>query len=306
MKKAIKDSLIYILNKLPYIRGLYSDNCKLRENIWVSPGHYYSPIISINEVKNCQDKIWEKENDNEIIGINLNTQYQLDLVSNLYKYYDEIPFSKSKEIGLRYHFENRFFDYIDAIFLYSMIRQLNPNNIVEIGSGYSSCVMLDTNQLFFNNNIKLTFIEPYTERLNSLLRSDDKKSVRIIQSKVQKVHCSEFEKLSKGDILFIDSSHVVKTGSDVNYLLFEILPILKKGVFIHFHDIFYPFEYPKKWVFEGRSWNEDYFLKAFLMYNSEFEIKLFSNYLQKIHGYIFDRMPLCHSKQGGSLWIEKK
>src|SRR5205814_62343 len=115
-----------------------------------------------------------------------------------------------------------------------------------------------------------------------------------------------FEKLNSGDILFVDSTHVVKTGNDVNYILFEIIPRLKSGVLIHFHDIFYPFEYPKDWVFMGRNWNEDYFLKAFLMYNNEFEIILFSDYLHKHHKEIFKEMPLCYKNSGGNLWIRKK
>ncbi len=96
-----------------------------------------------------------------------------------------------------------------------------------------------------------------------------------------------------------------KTGSDVNYILFDILPILNKGVFIHFHDIFYPFEYPKKWVYEGRNWNEDYILKAFLMYNSEFKIRLFSHYLHELHKDTFKDMPLCYKNTGGNIWLEK-
>src|SRR5690606_8620162 len=110
-----------------------------------------------------------------------------------------------------------------------------------------------------------------------------------------------FEELNAGDMLFIDSTHVAKTGSDVNYILFEILPRLKSGVLIHFHDIFYPFEYPRDWVFNGRNWNEVYFLKAFLMYNTTFEIKLFSHYLHKHHPNVFEAMPLCYRNHGGNL-----
>lgn len=120
------------------------------------------------------------------------------------------------------------------------------------------------------------------------------------------VSLAVFEKLNKGDILFVDSTYVSKTGSDVNYILFEILPVLKKGVIIHFHDVFYPFEYPKEWVFQGRNRNESYILKAFLMYNESFEIKLFSEYLHRHHKEVFEDMPLCYLTAGGNLWVEKK
>jgi hypothetical protein len=122
----------------------------------------------------------------------------------------------------------------------------------------------------------------------------------------QEVNIETFEKLNPGDFLFVDSTHVVKTGSDVNYIIFEILPKLKSGVIIHFHDIFYPFEYPKDWVFMGRNWNEDYFLKAFLMYNKDFEIMLFSHYLHNQHKEVFNKMPLCDKNHGGNLWLMKK
>ena len=152
----------------------------------------------------------------------------------------------------------------------------------------------------------MTFIEPFPARLFSLLTLKDKKNINLIKSEVQSVHLDNFKKLEAGDILFIDSSHVVKTASDVHFILFDVLPILKRGVFIHFHDVFYPFEYPKKWVLSGINWNEDYFLKAFLMYNDEFEIRLFSEYLHRFHDIAFEKMPLCYNNIGGNLWIEKK
>lgn len=166
-------------------------------------------------------------------------------------------------------------------------------------------VMLDTNELFFKNNIFLTFIDPNPDRLNELIRPDDRLSTEIYESNVQDIPAEIFEELKSNDVLFIDGSHIVKTGSDVNYILFEILPRLNKGVLVHFHDIFFPFEYPKDWVFEGRNWNECYFIKAFLMYNPQFKIVLFSDYLHKYHSGIFKGMPLCYKNHGGNLWIEK-
>jgi len=301
-----KQQLINVLNKLPYIRGLYRENLNFKKNSLFRAGHYYSTIISVDEIKEREDEIWSKELIDGVIGINLQTEDQLKLVGDLNQYYAEMPFKEEKQSNLRYFFENGFYLYTDGITLYSMIRHLQPKNIIEVGSGFSSALMLDTNELFFNNQIELTFIEPYPERLYSLMNDGDKKTVKVIEDKVQFVELEYFDKLTAGDILFIDSTHVVKTGSDVNYILFEILPRLKSGVFIHFHDVFYPFEYPREWVFKGWNWNEDYFLRAFLMYNNGFEIKLFSEYLHKHHGEIFEKMPLCYKNHGGNLWIEKK
>jgi len=130
--------------------------------------------------------------------------------------------------------------------------------------------------------------------------------MRIIGDTVQSVPLDTFKKLQAGDILFVDSTHVSKTGSDVNHILFEILPVLNPGVIIHFHDIFYPFEYPKEWVLRGYNWNEDYILRAFLMYNNAYEIKLFPDYLHRHHKEVFAELPLTYKNTGGSFWLEKK
>jgi predicted O-methyltransferase YrrM len=301
----LKQKLISILNKLPYVKVLYNENMNLKRNSCFPPGHFYSTIISVEDVKKRQNDVWSKENIDGIKGVNLNVDEQIELVNQFEQYYSEIPFTENKNSNNRYYFENEFYSYTDAIFLHSMIRHFKPKQIIEIGSGFSSAVMLDTNELFFENSINLTFIEPYTDRLKSLLKVNDYAATTIIENDVQNVGIETFEKLKSGDILFIDSTHVVKTGSDVNYIFFEILPKLKSGVLIHFHDIFYPFEYPRDWVFAGRNWNEDYFLKAFLMYNSDFEIKLFSHYLHKHRKHIFDNMPLCFRNTGGNLWLMK-
>jgi len=107
-------------------------------------------------------------------------------------------------------------------------------------------------------------------------------------------------------VLFIDSSHVSKVGSDVNHILFNILPALRPSVRVHFHDVFYPFEYPENWIVNGRSWTEAYLLHAFLQFNDTFEIELFPNYLTRFHQDFFkQRMPLCLKDPGGSIWLRK-
>ena len=115
-----------------------------------------------------------------------------------------------------------------------------------------------------------------------------------------------FSRLRAGDVLFIDSSHVSKVGSDVNYIFFNILPALQTGVRIHFHDVFYPFEYPEQWILNGRSWSEAYLLRAFLQFNQTFEVELFPNHLIRFHPEFFQKhMPLCVKDPGGSIWIRK-
>lgn len=299
MKNWIKNQL----NKLPHIRSLYQENIKWKRYSWKPPGHYYSPIVNVPEIKEREQKIWDKE-VSSIKGINLNIDKQLSLLEQLSKYYEEQPFQENKKDGLRYYFENGLYSYTDAIILYSFIRHHKPKRIIELGSGFTSALMLDVNELFFENKIALKFIEPYPNRLFSLMKDGDNDDNKLIKKNAQDIDLELFKNLEAGDILFVDSTHIVKTGSDVNYILFSILPILKKGVLIHFHDIFFPFEYPKKWVYEGRNWNENYFLRAFLMYNNSVEIKLFSHFIHTLYKDAFKDMPLSYKNTGGNIWLE--
>jgi len=158
--------------------------------------------------------------------------------------------------------------------------------------------------ILFNSEINLTFIDPDTNRLLSLMNQRDIENNKILKSIVQNVPLSEFKNLENGDFLFIDSSHYLSSNSDLEFLFFEVLPILKSGVFIHFHDIFNDFKYPEK--FRSQRWNESYFLKSFLMYNNDFEIKIFSDYLAENHREGLSKLEICMRNTGGNIWIQKK
>jgi predicted O-methyltransferase YrrM len=306
MKQIIKK----IAKKLPPIKRVLLERDQAREELkkyggFVPPGHFYSPIPSLDEIKIREDIIFEKI-ARKIPSIDLNEEEQMNLFARFKKYYDELPFKADKTDSLRYFFENPAYSYSDAIFLYCMIRHAQPKAIIEIGSGYSSCVTLDTNELFFNNNISCTFIEPYPQVLEALIKEDDKDKIEIISRKLQDVEVDKFASLSSGDILFVDSTHVSKVDSDVNYIFFEILPSLTNGVYIHFHDIFYPFEYPKEWIYEGRAWNENYILRAFLQYNRAFKVIFCNTFLEHFYEEKFmSEMPLCMKNKGGSIWLKK-
>ena len=303
IKKRAKNLFKGVLNHLPYVKTLY----RLSLNSRFPAGHYYSPVVSIDDIKKRESEIWKDVDKDGIPGINLNVQEQLNLMNSFVVYYNELPFTREKQLNLRYRLENDYYCYSDGIVLYSMIRHFKPKRIIEIGSGFSSANILDTNDVYFDSKIDITFIEPFPEeRLISFLTETNKKQTTIIKSEVQSVSVEIFRSLQAGDILFVDSTHVVKTGSDVNYILFEILPLLQSGVVIHFHDVFYPFEYPKDWVFNGFGWNEAYFLKAFLMNNNDFDIICFTDYLHNHHHEIFRDMLLAMKGSGSSLWIAKR
>jgi predicted O-methyltransferase YrrM len=269
------------------------------------PGHFYSPLPNLREFAANADSIYGKNDSLE--GIELSTSNQIELLQKFNRYFPEIPFTDNPGFGLRYHFDNRFFGDGDGIILHSMMRHFQPKQMIEVGSGFSSALILDTNELFFDNKIKLTFIEPYSERLRGLLSDQDNEKFSLIESPIQGINKDVFKQLEKNDILFVDSSHVVKVGSDVAHIIFDILPTLKPGVIIHFHDILWPFEYPQDWINQGISWNEAYFLRAFLQYNNEFEILYFNAYIAECFPQeLAQSLPKSLISSGGSLWLRRK
>lgn len=300
MKKNVK----WFLNKLPYVKGLYQEHLRYYKNSCFEPGHFYSPIVDVEEVKKDEKRIWNEITEKELKDINLNIDNQKSFLKSIEEYYSLIPFEDTKTENLRYYFNNEYFSYTDAILLFGLMNHVKPKKIIEVGSGYSSALMLDVNAMFFDNTIELNFIEPYPDRLNSLL-TGTQNNCNVLQNKVQEIDVDFFKQLQAGDILFIDSSHISKSGSDLNYLLFKVLPILQDGVYIHFHDIFYPFEYPKEWVYGGRNWNENYLIRAFLMNNEKYTICLFSHYLHLHFPDLFEKMPLTKKNFGGGLWLLK-
>lgn len=271
---------------------------------WVPPGHVLSPIHSADEVRAREKELYAIPR--VMPSLDLNEESQLKLFDELRRFYPEQPFGAKRTPDRRYWFENPAYSYSDAILLYCMIRHLHPKRIVEVGAGFSSAAMLDTNELFCGDSIQCVFIEPEPELFQSLIRPDDASRIKLLTQEVQDVDLEVFAELGANDILFVDSSHVSKVGSDVNHIFFNILPLLRSGVFVHFHDIFYPFEYPLDWVYEGRAWNEAYVLRAFLQYNNQFEIQLFNTFIDWFHKEKYFRdMPLVQKNTGGSIWLKK-
>jgi predicted O-methyltransferase YrrM len=293
-----------------YIVALEAEREQLRADLahwktWMSPGHFYSPIPSLDEIRAREAELFGTPPPS-LPGIDLCAEEQVALVRKLARFYPEMPFPRAQSAETRYWFENWAYSYADAIFLYSMLRQLKPRRVIEVGSGFSSAAMLDAADRWLPET-NFTFIDPDTSTLDALLRPPDRERVTVIRARLQDVPLETFDTLGANDILFIDSTHVSKTGSDVNRILFEILPRLTAGVHIHFHDVFYPFEYPKEWVYEGRAWNEDYILRAFLEFNDSFEIVLFGTWLGRFQRELLaELMPLTLENPGGSLWLRRK
>ncbi|HEX7331842.1 MAG TPA: class I SAM-dependent methyltransferase [Pyrinomonadaceae bacterium] len=240
----------------------------------IRPIHYYEPLPDFRSI--TAEQINRRRT---YPAIDFNWTEQLTLVNNLAAYSDELR-------KLQFDFDNAFFNGFDAAVYYSLIRHLQPQRIVEIGGGYST--QIAAKALARNGAGKLTCIEPYPEeRLNGA-----KLSIELITKRVEEIDLDFFSGLSANDILFIDSSHTVKFGSDVCFEFLEVLPRLNPGVWIHVHDIFFPHDYPEEWLIKRRqAWNEQYLLEAFLSFNSHFSVQL-ANYW----------MCLDHLEEAARLW----
>jgi len=268
------------------------------------PGHFYSPLL---DVRNLQanaavpfdgPELWE--------NIDLRRSEQEELYSNLLAEFPPFAFPKIKSPSFRYYLDNPFFCEADAYVLSALLRQYLPKRVIEVGSGFSSAVMLDTLQTIKHKS-ELTFIEPYPDRLYGLLEGTDRSSSRIFVKGVQEVPLEVFSELKAGDILFIDSSHVAKVGSDVTFLFLRVLPRLAPGVVVHVHDIFYPVSYPTPWLKDGRAWNEGLFLRAFLVGNKSYEVLAFNSFAGCTFPQVFkEKLPSFIANSGGSIWLRTR
>ena len=267
---------------------------------WAPPGHFYSPVPCARDLTRLSPR-------DDVPGIDLRTEAQLELLAEIGAHASGFLPPDEPRPDWRYHAENPMFAIGDALALQAMLRIRRPDRVIEVGSGWSSAVMLDTAERFLERCPELIFIEPYPANLDALLREEDRAEVTVHPRPVQDVDIDLFSSLGPGDILFIDSSHVVKPGSDVNYLYFDVLPRLAPGVAVHVHDIFFPFEIPDSWLAEGRMWGETYLLRALLTGASEWAILLWNDYLgTKHHDAVMAALRAAEPNTGASIWIERR
>jgi len=278
----------------------------MSQNTGFPPGHFYSPVVDTADA-HVITAVRERLQAPMPAGIDLAGPRMLEMMRLLARHTARFTFPRHRQEPYRFYFDNPFFGPHDASALFSMLLAFRPKRVIEVGCGHSSCLLLDTNEMFFHNAIQLTLIDPSLEDVRSLFGYKGAGTAHLYAQKLQDVPLSVFEALEANDILFLDSSHVCKTGSDVNRYVFHILPLLKPGVLIHIHDILYPFEYPESWVIEERrSWNEAYVVRAFLQYNASFEIVYWTNFVwHHFQDDLRTLMPLCIENEGGSLWLRR-
>lgn len=233
-------------------------------HLHITPADYNSPIPNVAKLK---DDVFSRVHSSA--GLDWNVRDQLLLLDLFKKYENE--FQPYPNIGL---------SLVDAYALYAMIRNRKPSVMIEVGSGESTRIALAALDRNGEEGHVADFyaIEPYpSEALEKMSRG----RFHLMQKDVQDV---DVEFLKTTDILFIDSSHVSKIGSDVNFLMLDVVPQLKAGSVIHWHDILIPAEYWKIWISKNRNfWNESYLLHAFMLFNDSFKILWASHYLQLFH-----------------------
>lgn len=268
------------------------------------PGHFYSPIPEMSEVDEHPRPL-EVDHLDGLPGLKMNAERQLALFrGELAPRAREIELPRDHDPAWRFSLDNWSFPIGDALVYGSILRYLKPKQMIEVGSGWTTGLALDINDKYLGGAVQITAIEPYPEIVRRIIRRED--HIKIIDSPVQSVSLDLFRALEEGDILFIDSSHVLKFGSDVYHILTRILPVLSPGVVIHFHDVFWPFEYPSAWLKEGRAWNESYAVRAFLLFNTEFQVMFFNDWFAKRYRSVaLEEAPAFLENAGASLWIRR-
>lgn len=273
--------------------------------LFVPPGHFYSPIVDPSSLSLREDSIF---GSTPPVGIDVREGEQVMFAKSLPTLRASPQFPANADGPTRYHYKNGAFSYGDATILAAMMLKFRPKRIVEFGSGYSSALMLDVNESDCNNEISLTFVDPFPDTLNKILREEDRRRHRVMDVPAHGVPYSLAEELEPGDIYFMDTTHIVKTGSDVIHHFQKMLPRLSPGVIIHIHDIFYPFEYPRPWVMDmNLSWNELYYVQAFLTDNQNYEILFWNDFIAQHHiSLMAEVAPTFCYDTGSSFWIRKK
>jgi predicted O-methyltransferase YrrM len=227
----------------------------------------------------------------------------------------EEVFAKQTPVSLRrtqssdpteYWADNDQYPALDAWVLTALLRELRPNRMIEVGSGFSSLITARLNRDELAGELDFTCIEPYPR---DFLRAGVPGISHLRIEEIQDTPLETFDALQSGDILFIDSSHTVKTGGDVPWIFGEVIPRLAPGVHVHVHDIFLPGDYPEPWVQAGWGWNEIYLVRSFLSYNSAFEVVWGAQYMLQNHPEAvvaaFPEQIQYQDRGGAALWLRR-
>jgi predicted O-methyltransferase YrrM len=258
---------------------------------YVPPGHFYSPLTA--DADRSRALGWTAAP-----GVDMAEDGQLALAAELAPKLAEPP------PGPRYVAANDMYGPADAAVYRAMLAHLRPARLIEVGSGYSTALALDEAEA--NREVaalEITCIEPFAGRLLGILSESDCRRLTLLRKPVQDVDPATYDRLRADDVLFVDSTHVVKAGSDVVWIFLHVLPRLAPGVVVHVHDVFWPFEYPAHWLEQRRDWTEAYLVHAFLAGSASWEILFFSSWFWRCHPELVP--PRLARAEPGSIWLRK-
>ena len=276
--------------------------------VWCIPGHFYSPIPDTSRLEEParRAQVWP-DDPLPMPGIEWRPDAQVALCRDVFARQEPIRFPDESPADIPMYTRNSIrYPPIDAWILQAFLRHLRPKRVIEVGSGYSSLVTARVNRDFFDGGIEFTAIDPYPL---DFLRPGVSGLTALRAEEVQDTPLELFEQLGVNDVLFIDTSHVVKTGGDVPWIYNQILPRLRTGVVVHLHEGFLPWDYPQSWVLQGRGWNELYMMQSFLAWNSAFEIMFGTHWMIRKHWDLlrqaFPDLVDDDRQRGSSLWIRR-
>jgi len=274
---------------------------ELQERGWnVQPNHWCWPLNDVPFLRRYPELWGGREIPR---GVDWDLDGQVELIRRLGGYAPELadaPVGPEHQPG-EFVWENGAFGVADVYAYYGLLRDLKPRHVVEVGAGASSLVLARALKAS-GSDAEVTLIEP-GPRWQVL--GELPQGWQLVETIVQQADLKLFDPLAEGDVLFYDGSHCAETGGDVNWMFFEVLPRLAPGVWIHFHDIFWPLDYPAPWVLhEGLTWNEQYLLQAFLMHNDAYRVRLVMSMLTGERPQVLAEL-FPGRAHGVSVWIEK-
>jgi hypothetical protein len=232
------------------------------------PHHYYVPVP---EQSDLTESFWQAES--ELVGVDTNEHGALELVETLRPHIEElraaVPLEETP--GVPFHILNSAFMAVDAHVYYGILRHFQPKTVIEVGAGWSTLVAVaanEANRAGGEEGTHIVAVDPFPSPELEAVRD----KVEIVASKLQDVELGRFMDLRSGDVLFVDSTHVLRAGGDVQRAYCEIFPRLAPGVLVHVHDVSLPRPYPRSYFDNRWYWNEQYVLQAFLAFNYRFEV----------------------------------
>lgn len=288
LKRPIRNLLVRLTRRLAARLGF--------DMVWRD---YYSPIPDLADIP---DELWHARSD--LVGLDVeDVDPQLEYVAT-----ELAPFIREFSPPPGFRFDNGSYGPVDAELLYAIVRAHKPRRMLEVGAGFSTLVTAAACEANAREGAHVRFVavDPYPA---AFLKSGVPGLSELRAEKVEEIPARDFAELGSGDVLFLDTTHTVKLGGDVTYLILEVLPRIAPGVIVHLHDIFLPWHYPRRWLDEhAYYWAEQYLLQAFLCFNDEFEVLVACHLLARDRPADLERLvpSFTPGTAPAALWLRRR